>query len=50
MHSIEFSNTSLAKDLDAKRKAYAAAEIQEYWVVNLKDRQLKVLREPVNGD
>lgn len=47
---IEYSNTSLTKDLDAKRKAYAAAEIREYWVVDLKHRQLKVFREPVNGN
>lgn len=30
---IEFSNTSLAKDLDIKRKAYATASIPEYWVM-----------------
>ncbi|MBV9387585.1 MAG: Uma2 family endonuclease [Chroococcidiopsidaceae cyanobacterium CP_BM_ER_R8_30] len=47
---IEFSNTSLAKDLDTKRKAYAAAEIQEYWVVDLKQKQLNVFREPINGN
>lgn len=47
---VEFSNTSLAKDLDVKRKTYAAAEIQEYWVVDLKHRQLRVFRQPVNGD
>lgn len=47
---IEFSNTSLAKDLDAKRKTYATAEIQEYWVVDLPHRQLKVFRAPREGD
>lgn len=47
---IEFSNTSLAKDLDAKRKAYAAALIQEYWVVDLKRRRVNVFREPINGN
>ncbi|MBD1940377.1 Uma2 family endonuclease [Microcoleus sp. FACHB-68] len=47
---IEFSNTSLVKDLDVKRKTYAAAEIPEYWVVDLKHRQLNVFRQPVNGD
>ncbi len=35
---------------DAKRKAYAAAEIQEYWVVDLKHRQLKVFRNPTEGN
>lgn len=47
---IEYANSSLAKDLDAKRKAYASAGIQEYWVVDLKHRALKVLREPDQGD
>lgn len=47
---IEYANTSLNKDLDAKRKAYAAAEIPEYWVVDLKHRQLKVFRDPTEGN
>jgi Uma2 family endonuclease len=47
---IEFSNTSLAQDLEVKRKTYAAAEIQDYWVVDLKHRYLKVFRKPVEGD
>lgn len=44
---IECSNTSL---LDVKRKAYATAEIREYWVMDLKHRHLKVFREPKDGD
>lgn len=47
---IEFANTSLAKNLNPKRAIYAAANIPEYWVVNLKARQVTVLREPVAGD
>ncbi|MBD2461745.1 Uma2 family endonuclease [Oscillatoria sp. FACHB-1407] len=47
---IEFSNTSLAKDLDSKRKTYAIAGIREYWVMNLAKHQLHVFRHPVNGD
>ncbi|MBV9388158.1 MAG: Uma2 family endonuclease [Chroococcidiopsidaceae cyanobacterium CP_BM_ER_R8_30] len=47
---IEYANTSLSKDLDAKRKAYAAAMIQEYWVVDLKHRQLNLFREPIDGN
>ena len=43
---IEYSNTSLEKDLKVKTKIYAEAEIKEYWVVNLKKRQLIVFREP----
>ncbi|PSB06094.1 hypothetical protein C7B76_30205 [filamentous cyanobacterium CCP2] len=47
---IEFSNSSLEKDLEVKRKAYAAAGIPEYWVVNLKRMELVVLRSPQEGD
>ena len=47
---IEYANTTLSKDLDAKRKAYAAALIREYWVVDLKHQRLNVFREPVNGN
>ncbi|EAW36650.1 Uma2 family endonuclease [Lyngbya sp. PCC 8106] len=41
---IEFSNTSLEKDLGLKKSIYAEAKIQEYWVVNLKGLELKVFR------
>ena len=47
---IEYSNTSLKKDLDAKAKAYAAAGIVEYWVVNLQTMQLIVMREPIEAE
>ena len=47
---IEYSNTSLSKDLDTKRKTYAIAGILEYWVVDLKNHLVKVLRNPINGD
>lgn len=47
---IEFSNTSLSKDLGVKRKTYAAAGIREYWVVDLTSQQLGVFRDPVDGD
>jgi Uma2 family endonuclease len=45
---IEFSDSSLKKDLDPKAKLYAAAGILEYWVVNLKAQQVVVFRNPVN--
>lgn len=47
---IEFSNTTLAKDTDEKRRAYAAAGIEDYWVANLKDGELIVYRQPMDGD
>ncbi len=47
---IEYSESTLAKDLEIKRTLYAAAEIPEYWVANLQTRQLIVFRDPQNGD
>jgi Uma2 family endonuclease len=43
---IEFSDSSLAKDLQVKTKTYATAGIQEYWVINLKTMTLIVFRSP----
>jgi Uma2 family endonuclease len=40
----------LDKDLEIKTKIYAEAEIPEYWVVNLKKRQLVVFRDPQDGE
>jgi Uma2 family endonuclease len=47
---IEFSNSSLKKDLDNKAKIYATAGIAEYWVVNLQSMELIVMRDPVDGE
>jgi len=47
---IEYSNSSLEKNLEQKSKIYAEAGIQEYWVVNLKTLHLVVFRESLNGD
>ena len=47
---IEYSNTSLDKDLQIKSKIYAKATILEYWVINLKTRELVVLRDPVGDE
>lgn len=46
---IEYSNSSLTKDLGVKADIYAAAGIPEYWVNNLKESELIVFRDPVNG-
>jgi Uma2 family endonuclease len=42
---VEFADTTLNKDLGIKQEIYAAAMIQEYWVVNLKVPHLKVFRD-----
>ena len=47
---IEYSDSSLDKDLQTKSKIYAEVEIPEYWVVNLKRRQLVVFRDPEDGE
>lgn len=46
---IEYADSSLAKDLEIKSQVYAAAGIQEYWVVNLQRMELVVLSELVKG-
>lgn len=47
---IEYSDSSLDKDLQTKSVIYAEVEIFEYWVVNLRRRQLVVFREPQDGE
>ena len=47
---IEYANTSLDKDLQLKSKIYASANIREYWVINLKTRELVVFRDPVGDE
>ncbi|HEY9619478.1 MAG TPA: Uma2 family endonuclease [Crinalium sp.] len=42
---IEYSDATLTKDLGEKKQAYAEAGIQEYWVSDLKNAQLKVFRD-----
>ena len=46
---IEFSYTTLAKDLNVKKRAYAQAGVLEYWVINLKDSQLNVFKDVKDG-
>ena len=43
---IEYSDSSLIKDLEVKSKVYAQAGIPEYWVMNLKTMELIVMRLP----
>ena len=47
---IEYSNSSLNKDLEIKTKIYAQVGIAEYWVVNLRKRQLIVFTQPQDGE
>jgi Uma2 family endonuclease len=43
---VEVADTSLALDRGRKASLYASAGITEYWILNLVDRQLEVLRDP----
>lgn len=43
---IEVADTTLRFDRGRKRAAYARSRIQDYWIVNLLERQLEVFREP----
>lgn len=47
---IEYADSSLGKDLGVKRQTYASGGIREYWVVNLQQRVITVLRDPQSGD
>ncbi|NJR32081.1 MAG: Uma2 family endonuclease, partial [Chamaesiphon sp. CSU_1_12] len=42
---VEYANTTLRKDLNEKKRVYAEAGIQEYWVVNLEVPELIVFRD-----
>jgi Uma2 family endonuclease len=43
---VEVSDTTLSNDRNRKASLYAAAGIQDYWIVNLRDQQLEVRRDP----
>jgi Uma2 family endonuclease len=43
---VEVADSSLKQDRLTKRAIYAAAEIPEYWIVNLPDDCVEVRREP----
>lgn len=43
---VEVSDTTLAYDRTEKAALYARAGIPEYWIVNLNDRVLEILRAP----
>lgn len=44
---VEVADSTIAKDRTYKTRIYARAGIQEYWIVNLTERYLKVYRDPL---
>jgi Uma2 family endonuclease len=46
---IEVSHTTLAFDRSAKAGLYARAEIADYWIVDIANRQILVHRDPREG-
>ncbi|MBD1856493.1 MULTISPECIES: Uma2 family endonuclease [Leptolyngbya] len=47
---IEYSDSTLKKDLEIKSKIYAEAGIQEYWIVSIQTHELIVMRDPEGGE
>lgn len=45
---IELAESSLSKDLNEKAAAYAQAGIADYWVINLKNREVILFRTPTS--
>jgi Uma2 family endonuclease len=43
---VEVADTTLTDDLTTQAELYATAAIQEYWVIDLPNRRLHVLRDP----
>jgi Uma2 family endonuclease len=47
---IEVSDTTLLFDQIVKSSMYAANGIQDYWIINVKDRRVEVLRNPIKDE
>lgn len=43
---IEVSDSSLSYDRNTKARIYAAAELADYWIVNIPGKSFEVLRDP----
>jgi Uma2 family endonuclease len=45
---VEIADSTLKQDTEVKDKLYAKAEISEYWVVDIKNRQVNIFRNPTS--
>lgn len=46
---IEVSDSTIEYDREVKKMLYAEAEIQEFWLINLKNNTVEVYSQPKNG-
>lgn len=46
---IEVSDSILKYDRKTKKQLYAKANIPEYWIINIPNKQIEVFTEPENG-
>ena len=44
---IEVADSTLKQDCEVKDKLYARSNIAEYWVVDIKNRQVHIFRDPI---
>src|SRR5438128_6108367 len=47
---VEVSDTTLSDDLGRKRRLYAAARVHNFWVADVKARQVHRFADPRDGD
>jgi Uma2 family endonuclease len=47
---IEVSDSTLDYDLAPEKQSYAKAGIAEYWIIDLKNHQLLIFRQPADAD
>ncbi len=47
--AVEVADSTLAQDRLSKSRIYAAAGIENYWIINLRKRQVEWFAEPVAG-
>ncbi len=46
---VEVSDSTLEKDRKIKAPLYAKANIPEYWIINIPDKQVECYTNPKNG-
>lgn len=47
---VEISDTTLNYDLEQKKKIYAGAQIPEYWVISVQQKQVMIFQAPQADD